>query len=121
MLPVRAITFDASGNILIGGDFTTFNNITVSNVARLLPSGALDTTFNPGPMDPFGTVNAVAVDSLNNIIIGGSFSTVNGTNWPGLARLLSSGALDTAFNPGTDVPGGHGLQRGGAGAGQPDS
>ena len=104
--PVRSIALDRQGNILIGGDFNSFNNVMVSNVARLFPNGALDTAFNPGPMDPYGTVYAVAPDMFNRVVIGGSFSTVNGTNWVGLARLTSTGALDTTFNPGTDVPGG---------------
>jgi uncharacterized delta-60 repeat protein len=103
---IRAITLDNNGNILIGGDFTTFNNMSVSNIARLQPTGALDTNFNAGVMDPNGTVYAVAVDSRNNVLIGGSFGSVDGTNWPGLARLLPSGALDPTFNPGVDVPNG---------------
>jgi uncharacterized delta-60 repeat protein/uncharacterized repeat protein (TIGR01451 family) len=105
---IRAVALDASGNILIAGDFANFNSIPVSHLARLLPSGALDTTFNPGAIagkvSPL-TIYAVSVDSLNNIVIGGSFTSVNGTNSPNLARLLASGALDTTFQTGIGVNG----------------
>jgi len=51
------------------------------------------------------SVSGISVDSRNNVLLGGSFANVNGTNWPGLARLRSTGALDTNFNPGSGVNG----------------
>jgi len=37
------------------------------------------------------------------ILIGGSFTKVNGTSRNGIARLNSGGTLDTTFNPGTGI------------------
>ena len=105
---VWALALDSAGNVIIGGDFTAFNSTNRNHIARLLGSGPqagqLDTRFDPGS----GTdqpVRAVAVDSLADVVIGGPFQYVNGTNWPGVARLTLTGALDTNFNPGTGVNG----------------
>ena len=105
---VWALALDPNGNVLIGGDFTTYNSTNRNHIARLIGSGAaagsLDTRFDPGS----GTdqeVLAVAADAVADAVIGGPFLHVNGTNWPGLARLTATGALDTNFNPGTGVNG----------------
>jgi uncharacterized repeat protein (TIGR01451 family)/uncharacterized delta-60 repeat protein len=101
---VLALAIDGSGNILAGGDFTNFNATSCNHIARLLPSGALDTSFLPSSGTPnTGTdqdVRAVALDSNGNIILGGDFTHVNGTNWNHIARLLTNGTLDASFNPG---------------------
>jgi uncharacterized delta-60 repeat protein/uncharacterized repeat protein (TIGR01451 family) len=107
---VYALAIDANGNILVGGDFTSFNTTNCNHIARLLPSGELDTNFLPssGINVTNGTdqdVLAVALDSLGNVIIGGDFSTVNGTNWSRIARLLPNGSVDTSFNPGLGADG----------------
>ena len=65
---VWALALDTSGNVIIGGDFTSFNTTSRNHIARLiggrgLLAGSLDASFNPG----IGTdqdVLAVAVDSL---------------------------------------------------------
>jgi uncharacterized repeat protein (TIGR01451 family)/uncharacterized delta-60 repeat protein len=105
---VWAVAVDPANNVIIGGDFTTFNSTNRFRVARLLgngpQAGSLDTSFDPGS-GADATVLTVAADSLTNVIIGGSFANVGGTNWPGVARLTPTGALDTNFSPGTGVNG----------------
>ena len=107
---VNALALDASGNILVGGNFTSFNKTNCNHIARLLTNGVMDTSFLPssGVGVTNGTdqsVYAVAVDGAGNVILGGAFATVNGTNWNGIARLLPTGALDTSFNPGLGADG----------------
>jgi uncharacterized repeat protein (TIGR01451 family)/uncharacterized delta-60 repeat protein len=101
---VWALAIDGSGNILAGGDFTNYNATNCNHIARLLPSGKLDPNFLPSSNTPKeGTdqdVRAVATDSNGNVILGGDFATVNGTNWNHIARLLTNGTLDASFNPG---------------------
>ncbi len=41
----------------------------------------------------------VALGTNGAVVIGGSFTAVNGISRPGVARLKSDGALDTAFTP----------------------
>ena len=105
---VWAVAVDPAGNVIIGGDFTAYNSTNRNHIARLLgngpQAGSLDTSFDPGT-GPDQDVLTVGTDSRTNVIIGGSFLTVSGTNWPGLARLAPSGALDTNFSPGSDVSG----------------
>ncbi|MGD0413339.1 MAG: delta-60 repeat domain-containing protein, partial [Verrucomicrobiota bacterium] len=105
---VWAMAVDSADNVIIGGDFTQYNSTNRNHIARLIgdgaQSGSLDTRFDPGS-GPDQTVRAVAVDSLANVVMGGPFQNVAGTNWPGVARLTPSGALDTNFNPGTGVNG----------------
>lgn len=101
---VLALAIDASGNILVGGDFTSYNTTNCNHITRLLPSGSLDPNFLPSSNTPNEGANedvrAVATDSNGNVILGGDFTTINGTNWNHVARLLTNGTLDASFNPG---------------------
>ena len=88
--------------MLVGGLFTaTINGTYSDNVARLNADGSLDTSFNPGTGTPgAGTgshVNSIAVQPDGKVLIGGNFTSINGTNCYGLARLNSDGSLDTNF------------------------
>jgi len=102
---VTALAIDANSNILVGGDFTSYNTTNCNHIARLLPGGGLDPAFLPDTgngLHNYGTdqdVETVATDGNGNIILGGEFSYVNGSNMSYVARLLPSGALDPSFNP----------------------
>jgi uncharacterized delta-60 repeat protein len=86
------------GKILVGGDFSTFNGASKPYLARLNTNGALEASF-PAGSGPAGSVQTSALQPDGKIIIGGLFSTVNGTNRNMRARLLGNGALDTNFVP----------------------
>jgi len=88
-----------NSQVVIGGAFTSVNGTLLNGVARLNSDGSVDTTFNPG-IGPDGVVNAVAVDPLGRIIIGGNFDKVSGVTSGGVARLNSDGSVDTTFSPG---------------------
>ena len=103
---VYALALDAAGNIVVGGDFTSYNTTNCNHIARLLPNGALDTSFLPDTangLPNFGTdqdVLALAIDGNGNIVVGGEFNYINASNFNYVARLLPSGAVDAAFQPG---------------------
>ena len=98
---VRAVAIDTLGNIVLGGDFTLLNGTNWNHLGRLLPSGALDTSFNPG-IGADNSVFSLAVQPNNNaILLGGAFLNYNNVSRGSIARLTSSGALDTSFDPGT--------------------
>ncbi|MEO6542230.1 MAG: delta-60 repeat domain-containing protein, partial [Ferruginibacter sp.] len=69
-------------------------------IARLNTDGSLDTGFNPGT-GADRAVYTTAIQSDGKIIIGGDFTTYNGTARIRIARLNSDGSLDAGFNPGT--------------------
>ena len=99
-----------TNEIYVGGAFSAIssgpgnNSGSSQNFARLFGSGTLDTAFNTGS-GADGTVYAIAIYPTNSIyagdvLIGGSFVHYNGSVVNGVARLTSSGSLDSTFNPG---------------------
>jgi uncharacterized delta-60 repeat protein len=98
--PVTALAVQADGKLVIGGAFTEFNSVARNGIVRLNSDGSLDTTFNPGTGVSGGGVSAIAVASDGKLWIGGTFTTVNGTDRGGIARLHPTGAVDPAFAPG---------------------
>lgn len=97
---VAGVAMQTDGKILITGYFTTFNGSSRNRIARLLTTGALDTSFNPGT-GANDHVYSLAVQTDGKVLIGGRFQTVNSTARNRIARLLASGAVDTTFDPGT--------------------
>ncbi len=96
--PVLSITAQSSGQVLLGGDFDSINGTNRQGIARLNADGSLDTAFNPGS-GANGHVESVAVQTDGKVLAGGFFSTINGTNRPGIARLNTDGSLDNSFAP----------------------
>ena len=95
---VRSICVDSVGKILIGGDFTFYSGMERNHIAKLNSDGTLDTSFNP--MD--GTndiIYSIALQADGKILIGGNFTSFNGTNRKYIARLNDNGSIDGSFNP----------------------
>ena len=103
--PVYAIANQSDGKIVIGGNFTTVNGAARNRIARLNADGSLDNTFQNGLTGASSSVRCVQIQSDGKILIGGDFTTVNGTTRSYVARLNSNGSLDTGFN---SAPGANG-------------
>ncbi len=92
-------------------NFGRVDGVPVNRVARLLPDGALDRTFDPGTS--FGLddgnccadINAVVPQSDGKVLYAGTFTQFKGTRRPGLARLNADDSLDTTFNPAPEIGG----------------
>lgn len=97
---IHSLAIDAGGNLVIGGVFTEFNNVSRNRVARILPSGSLDISFNPGT-GADDRVWSIALQPDGKILIAGEFTAYNGTPAPYIARLNSDGSLDNTFAMGT--------------------
>jgi len=96
---VTAIAVQADGKVIVGGWFTSINNTAINCIVRLNTNGTIDNTFNVGTgADLY--VSAIAIQNDGKIIIGGNFTTYNGTNINRLARLNTDGTLDGTFNVG---------------------
>jgi uncharacterized delta-60 repeat protein/uncharacterized repeat protein (TIGR01451 family) len=102
--PVQAVAVQPDGKILVGGDFTAFNTMQRSSIARVNRDGQLDTSFNPG-LGADNYVSAIALQPDGRILIGGGFTSVNASLRYGIARLLTDGSVDPTFNPGIGADG----------------
>ncbi|HEY4415397.1 MAG TPA: Calx-beta domain-containing protein, partial [Verrucomicrobiae bacterium] len=100
---VNAVSYFGS-QFYIGGDFTSYNGTLVGHVARLNVNGSLDATFNPG-LGADGTIRALTVLPNGEVLIGGDFTHVNGTERNFLALLNTDGTLDTTFDPASNLDG----------------
>ena len=86
-------------SVIVSGNFTKFNDVPLSTtLIRLNEKGMFDRSFNTTVND---IVWDIAVQTDNKIIIGGSFTDVNGTGINRIARLLQDGSLDSSFSIGT--------------------
>ena len=88
-----------SGKILIGGDFTSVNDIVRLRIARLNSNGSLDTTFDPGT-GASDAVRALAIQQDGRVLVGGSFTNFAGLPLRHMARLNVNGSVDSSFNSG---------------------
>ena len=97
---VYALAVQGDGKVVLGGDFTAVNGHTNFNhIARLNTDGSVDATFNPGA-GASDSVHAIAIQSDGRILIGGFFTSVNGTVLNHIARLNADGSVDGTFTPG---------------------
>jgi uncharacterized delta-60 repeat protein len=99
---VTSIVVEESGKILIGGSFNRVHGVDRNNIARLNSDGSLDRGFLDGlngavGLDSYALVKAIAVQTDGKVLIGGSFTIVNGAVRTNLARLNPDGTLDTNF------------------------
>ncbi len=99
------LAVQADGRVLVGGYFSTLNGVSRRGIGRLNADGTLDTSFDPGlgigDYQPW--VFAIALQSDGKVLVGGTFTTFDGTNRNGIARLNANGRLDTGFNAGTEL------------------
>lgn len=96
---VRCLAGQTDGKILIGGNFDLVNGEIRNGIARLNPDGTLDPTFTSvsGLGGTDSGVEAIAVQTNGQVLIGGWFSLVNGEPRYSLARLNADGSLDAGF------------------------
>ena len=102
---VHSIALSSDGSAVIGGEFGTVGNMARVRIARVLASGALDTSFDPGS-GASGSVQAIVVQPDGKILVGGEFDRFAGNAAGGLVRLAPSGTVDAgfaAFRPGSLV------------------
>ena len=102
---VLALSLQADGQIIAGGNFTAVNGIPRAHFARFHGDGSLDTDFLAGLSGADGAVYSVVVQSDNRILLGGVFGTIDGVVRNGIARVGTDGTLDVGFSPGSAADG----------------
>lgn len=88
IMQIGAVTY-------VGGKFTQVSDhaghtATVSNLAAFNANGDFVTGWLPSAN---GTVKTIANDGSGGIVVGGSFTKVNGSGRPHIAKLLADGTL----------------------------
>jgi uncharacterized delta-60 repeat protein len=89
----------SDGKIIIGGEFTSFNDFDKNYLTRLNADGSIDNTFNIGT-GPNGFINSISVQNDSKIIVTGDFTIFNNTSANRIVRLNSDGTIDATFNYG---------------------
>lgn len=94
---VNDMVIQADGKILVGGNFTIYNNFAVNRIIRLNSNGTRDTSFTPG-VGSNAAIESFIIQENGKILIGGSFTKYNNVNRNYIARLNTDGTLDLSFN-----------------------
>ena len=80
---VRALAVDSNNNVYVGGSFATVTNLNGSTTAVVTASRIAkwkNDTWSELGGGVSSTVNVLAVDSNNNVYVGGDFATVSSLN-----------------------------------------
>lgn len=91
---------DSSGRIIFGGVFTTYSGQVFNRIVRVFSNGNIDNSFNIGTGFN-NVVTEVVIQDDGKILVGGIFTSYNGTSANGIIRLNSDGTVDNTFNSGT--------------------
>jgi uncharacterized delta-60 repeat protein len=96
---VEAVAAQGDGKMLLAGDFTIYNGTASNRIVRLNVDGSVDTTFLPGA-GANGLISVMVLQSDGKILIGGLFTSYDGTSRKRIARINPDGSPDLTFNPG---------------------
>lgn len=86
----------ADNSIIIVGDFGSFNGVSRGNIARIFPDGSVDAAFASG-VGADAMIRHIEPSGDGGYIIGGNFSTYDGIARSRIAKLDTTGALDTSI------------------------
>lgn len=101
---IRSAAILSNNQILIAGNFTTFNGRSYNRVALLNPDASYNPTFVPGAGPDKEVTQALPLPD-GKFLIAGTFEKVGDTSRRGVARLSANGSLDQSFDPGTGANG----------------
>ena len=84
-------------NLYVGGEFTNANSNPARNIAKWNPTGSgswssLSSGVDGTPNDDYSVVNSIAIDSANNVYVGGYFYTAGSNIINNLAKWNPSGS-----------------------------
>ncbi len=102
---VRAMVRQPDGKFVLTGGFKTYKGSAAPGIVRIHADGTVDASFNPGAGlgGSSFTGRTLLLLSGGRILVGGTFSTVNGVVRTNLAVLHADGSLDVGFDAGSDA------------------
>jgi uncharacterized delta-60 repeat protein len=100
---IETITVQPDNRIVISGAFTEINGLPKPFMARMNPDGTLDPSLDAGvnwnsPGWGRPAIGQMVVQPDGKLLVAGKFTSMNGIQKPGLARLNADGSLDGGFN-----------------------
>lgn len=103
LVAINDIVVQSNGKLVIG--YLTNYGTSADNIARLNSDGTLDRTFSYD-MNLNNTLSVIAIQPNDKVIIGGHFTTSDGSIRNSVARLNSDGTQDASFFSGMGISGG---------------
>lgn len=94
--PVRVLGSQSNGSVIIGGEFTSVAGLPRGYFAKLDPNGALNQTYASGN-GANSFVLSLDVYADDRVLIGGAFTSFDGTIRNRVARIGTSGSVDMGF------------------------
>jgi uncharacterized delta-60 repeat protein len=98
---VNSVCVDSSNDLYVGGQFSTYNNMTQKYLVKLNSGGTVDTNFNVTDVFTSGITSIVVDENINKIYVGGRFTEFSGVTQNRLIRLNTDGTFDNTFDIGT--------------------
>ena len=93
---VTDIARQPDGKLIVVGEFTSFHGLARNRIVRLNTDGTLDSSFDAGT-GADDIVYAVVIRPDGKILIGGAFTSFNGTAREYVAQLNPDGSVDGGF------------------------
>ncbi len=97
----------SDGSLILGGFFSQFRGLPVTQPLKIAANGQRDTSFNSGGTGTLGLIEAIRIQPDGKILLAGTITSYNGQMvGRGVIRLLPNGLLDTTFNTGNGLASG---------------
>jgi uncharacterized delta-60 repeat protein len=93
---VYAAALLPDGSVVLGGIFSSMGGLPRNGFARVNTSGLIEPGYGKG-VGADGPVYAVAAQADGRVILGGSFTSINGVPCQGIAQLQKNGTVDLDF------------------------
>jgi len=92
---VQDLDVTSNDKIIVVGNFTSFNNQSLSNIVKLMPDGSLDNSFSCTPSYDLWQVEIQSDDKY--IIAGIGQNTLQGQTMNNVIRINTDGSVDNSF------------------------
>ncbi len=96
---VYSKSIQSDGKVIVGGGFSTYQGLSANRIIRLNSDGSIDNSFDTGTGFN-NNIYSTSIQSDGKIIVGGDFTTYNGTSVNYLTRL-TGGYVSIASLPNT--------------------
>jgi len=97
---VKTVSFNSLGVLYVGGKFTSYNGSSANRIIALTNTGSVLSSFSTGTGFASGSVNVI-IPSAGKVLVGGSFTTYNGSSNEGIVLLNDTGLKDSSFSLGS--------------------